>query len=178
MKEKIVRSGKILLSLLLISFLATPVFAQDPAPAPVPPSAAPALIFGENLMPGMSLKAALELLGVPSSIRVNRGLDMTTDSVEINFPNHGVLLRALSNGATVEAIELAATYKGVFKSGIQLGDSFPTLVEKYGMPASYTAQVARYPQAGLYFLMSNDRVLSAKSYTKETTLIEAKLMNP
>jgi len=171
-----VRSGKILLSLLLISFLATPLFAQDPAPAP--PAAAPALVFGENLMPGMSLEEALKLLGVPATVRINRGLEPATDSIEINFPNHGVLLRALSDNQTVEAIELAATFKGTFKSGIKIGDPFPMLVEKYGVPTSYTAQVARYPDDGLYFLMSNDNVLSAKTFTKDTKLIEAQLMNP
>lgn len=143
-----------------------------------PASATSGLVFGGNLMPGMSFKEALGLLGVPDRMRVNRGLEPATDSVEINFPNQGVLLRVLSDGQTVEAIELAATFRGTFKSGIKLGDPFPTLVEKYGMPASYTGQVARYPKKGLYFLMSNNNVLSAKTFTKDTKLVEAKLMNP
>jgi len=143
-----------------------------------PARASAGLVFGGNLMPGMSLKAAIELLGVPASVRVNRGLEPATDSVEINYPSHGVLLRALSDGQTVGAIELAATFQGTFKSGIKLGDSFPTLVEKYGVPASYSGQVARYPREGLYFLMSNDNVLSAKTFSKETKLVEAQLMNP
>lgn len=147
--------------------------------AAVQPVRAPAgLVFGGNLMPGMSLKAAIELLGVPASVRVNRGLEPATDSVEVNYPSHGVLLRALSDGQTVGAVELAATFQGTFKSGIKLGDSFPTLVEKYGVPASYSGQVARYPREGLYFLMSNNNVLSAKTFSKETKLVEAKLMNP
>ena len=147
--------------------------------ATVKAASAPAgLVFGGNLKPGMSLKEALELLGVPYRFRVNRGLEPATDSVEIDFPNHGVLLRALSDGQTVEAIELAATFKGMFKSGIKIGDPFPTLVEKYGVPTTYTAQVARYPDDGLYFLMSNNNVLSAKTFTQDTKLIEAQLMNP
>ncbi len=136
------------------------------------------LVFGGNLMPGMSFKEALQLLGVPDRIRGNRGLEPATDSVEINFPYYGVTLRALSDGQTVEAIELAATFKGMFKSGIKIGDPFPTLVEKYGVPTTYTAQVARYPDRGLYFLISDNNVLSAKTFTKGTKLIEAQLMNP
>ena len=56
------------------------------------------LIFGGNLMPGMSFKEALALLGAPQQIRVNRGLEPSTDSIEIMFPNYGVTLRALSEG--------------------------------------------------------------------------------
>lgn len=136
------------------------------------------VVFGGNLMPGMSFKDALMVLGVPEQIRVNRGLEPATDSVEIKFPSYGVTVRALSEGQTVEAIELSAMYRGEFKSGIKFGDSFPTLVEKYGVPTSYTAQVARYPDEGLYFLMSNNNVLSAKTFTKDTKLVEAQLMNP
>ena len=105
-------------------------------------------------------------------------MEPSTDSIEIIYPNYGVTLRALSEGQTVEAIELSAMYRGAFKSGIKIGDPFPTLVEKHGVPTSYTAQVARYPSDGLYFLMSENKVLSAKTFAKETKLIEAQLMNP
>ena len=93
-------------------------------------------------------------------------------------PRSIVFLFRHFNSGFERSLELAATFKGTFKSGIKIGDPFPMLVEKYGVPTSYTAQVARYPDDGLYFLMSNDNVLSAKTFTKDTKLIEAQLMNP
>lgn len=136
------------------------------------------LVIGKNLNTGMALSEAIKLLGIPESITVVRGPDTTLDSIEINYASQGLLIRALSMGTKVEGIELSPTFQGKFASGLKLGAKFPEIVKLYGVPKTVTSQVVRYPEHGLYFLLNQDTLLSAKAFSKDTKLIQHQLMNP
>jgi len=120
------------------------------------------------------------LLGIPDKIKVVRGTSADRDSIEITYAKHGLVVRAMSSGTTIEGIEVRPTFKGTFKSnsGIKLGVKYEMLIGEYGLPTSLTSQVMRYPKRGLYFQLNNDRLLSAKTYANGTKLIDASLMNP
>ncbi len=136
------------------------------------------LVVGQNLKTGMPLSEAIGVLGVPQSVVVHRGPDSALDSIEINFKNHGVKIRALNGSQTVEAIELSPAFKGSFANGLKLGDKFQKIIQLYGVPATVTSQVARYPSQGLYFLLNKDTLLAGKSFSKGTKLVHHKMMNP
>ncbi|MCF8721857.1 hypothetical protein [Nitrospina gracilis] len=189
------KSGNYFLLVMSLVFAAQTVFAQDapkpaPAPAPVeeqkqecaprPGETTPAdIVVGKNLSVDMPLQAAIDLLGIPEFIKINRGTDPGLDNIEITYPNHDLVIRALTEGKVVEAIEIGPNFKGAFNQGdIRLGAKFEDVVASYGVPASLTAQVARYPDQGLYFLFSDRILLSAKTYSKNTRLLDARLMNP
>ncbi|MDH5789768.1 MAG: hypothetical protein OEZ27_04170, partial [Nitrospinota bacterium] len=96
------------------------------------------------------------------------------------YARYGLIVRAMSGGSNIEGIEVGPTFKGTFKSenDIKLGVKYEMLIGEYGLPASLTAQVMRYPKRGLYFQLNNDRLLSAKTYASGTKLMDAYLMNP
>ncbi|MFQ5482874.1 MAG: hypothetical protein ACE5ER_08950 [Nitrospinaceae bacterium] len=135
------------------------------------------IVFGKNLKPGMSLEAAIQLLGIPKKVAVRRGPDPGEDSVEINYPSKGVLIRALTKGQRVEAIELSSAFKGRFANGLRMGNKFKKIVALYGVPKVLSRQVVKYPDRGLYFLLSKETLLSAKAFMKNTRLPQKKLMN-
>lgn len=136
------------------------------------------LVIGQNLKVGMPLKDAIALLGIPSSVKVNRGTEAALDSIAVERLDYGVVIHALSKGTTVEAIEILPTFKGHFSSGVKIGDKFSALVEKYGMPQSVGMEIARYPELGLYFLLKDEILLSAKTFVKGSKLLESRLANP
>ena len=173
------RTGKTIFLVLLMSLAASVAIAQEKPAAPVALTPGQIVIDG-NVKPGMSLTQTIVLLGIPDKIKVVRGPSMDRDSIEITYARHGLVVRAMSGGTQIEGIEVGPTFKGSFKSesGIKLGVKYEMLIGEYGLPTSLTAQVMRYPQRGLYFQLNNDRLLSAKTYTSGTKLIDAKLMNP
>ena len=138
------------------------------------------LVIGENLTPGMPLKQAIELLGIPDQIAIVRGTSVDRDSVKISYAAHGLIIRALSNGTQIEGIEIGPTFKGTFQSasGIKLGVKYEMLIGEYGLPNTVTAQMMRYPDRNLYFQLNNERLLSAKTYISGSKLLDANLMNP
>lgn len=136
------------------------------------------LVIGQNLKPGMPLNEAIKILGIPSSVVINRGPDSSKDSIEIDYPDKGLKIRALNSGTRVEAIELAPTFKGRFENGLKLGDKFQKIISLYGVPKTLTSQVVRYPEHGLYFLLNKDALLSAKTFLKGTQLVQHQMMNP
>lgn len=159
-------------------FLTSGAFAADEVkPGPIAPGK---VVIGENLSPGMPLNKVINLLGVPDKVKVIRGASSDRDSIEINYARHGLVIRAMSAGTNIEGIEVRPTFKGTFKSesGIKLGVKYEMLIGEYGLPASLTAQVMRYPDRNLYFQLNNERLLSAKTYVTGTKLMDAKLMNP
>ena len=171
------RTGKTLIGVLLMSVLASGAFAADekkPTLAPVK------IVIGGNLSPGMPLNQAIEVLGIPDKVKVVRGASQDRDSIKITYAQHGLVLRAMSNGTQIEGIEIGPTFKGTFKSesGIKLGVKYEMVIGEYGLPSSLTAQVMRYPERGIYFQLNNERLLSAKTYAKGTKLMDANLMNP
>jgi len=148
-------------------------------PAPVV-SGEGKIVIGENISAGMPLKDAVQFLGIPDHVKVVRGTSSDRDSIQITYAQHGLVLHALSEVPKVEGIEIMPTFKGTFKSesGIKLGVKYEMLIGEYGLPASLTAQVMRYPDRNLYFQLNNERLLSAKSYAPGSKLIDARLMNP
>lgn len=138
------------------------------------------IVIGENLSAGMPLSQVITMLGIPEQVKVIRGTSLDRDSIQITYAQHGLVIRALSGGTTVEGIEIAPSFKGTFKSesGIKLGVKYQMLIGEYGLPASLTAQVMRYPDRNLYFQLNNERLLSAKTYAPGSKLLDARLVNP
>ena len=175
------RTGKTMFWVLLISLIAgVAVAAEEKAPAPITALAPNQIVIGENLTIGMPLNTTMKLLGIPDKIKVVRGTSTDRDSIQINYARHGLVVRAMSGNSTVEGIEIGPSFKGSFKSenSIKLGVKYEMLIGEYGLPASLTAQVMRYPKKGLYFQLNNNRLLSAKTYKTGSKLMDAKLMNP
>jgi hypothetical protein len=180
MKENIVRTGKTMFWVLLMSLIASGAVAQEKSTVPGMTLAPTQIVIGENLSPGMPLNSTITLLGIPDKVKVIRGMSADRDSIEITYAKYGLVVRAMSNGSKIEGIEVGPTFKGTFKSdsGIKLGVKYEMLIGEYGLPASLTSQVMRYPQLGLYFQLNNERLLSAKNYANGTKLMDAHLMNP
>ena len=174
------RTGKTMFWVLLMSLIASVAIAEEKSTVPGMTLAPSQIVIGENLSPGMPLNSAMTLLGIPDKVKVVRGTSQDRDSIEITYAKFGLVVRAMSNGTTIEGIEVGPTFKGSFKSdsGIKLGVKYEMLIGEYGLPTSLTSQVLRYPKRGLYFQLNNDRLLSAKTYVNGTKLIDAHLMNP
>ena len=171
------RTGKTLIGVLMMSVMASGAFAADEKKSALAPGQ---IVIGENVSPGMPLSKAIEVLGLPDKVKVVRGASQDRDSIEITYAQHGLVLRAMSNGTKIEGIEIGPTFKGTFKSesGIKLGVKYEMVIGEYGLPSSLTAQVMRYPERGMYFQLNNERLLSAKTYANGTKLMDANLMNP
>lgn len=159
------RAGKIILVIIMVLGLATPALAQE-------------LVIGGNLKTGMQLKQALKTLGYPDSFVVKRGPSSMTDHIEMSYAGVGVIIRVMSKGKIVQAIEINPTFKGTFDTGIKVGSPFTEIVAKYGTPETLSSQIVRYPSKGIYFLMSNSKLLSAKLFIKDSKLLEHKMVKP
>ena len=174
------RTGKTMFWVLLMSLIASVAIAAEKSTVPGAPLAPSQIVIGENLSPGMPLNSTMALLGIPDKVKVVRGTLEDRDSIEITYAKFGLVVRAMSGGAKIEGIEVGPTFAGTFKSesGIKLGVKYEMLIGEYGLPASLTSQMVRYPKRGLYFQLNNERLLSAKTYANGTKLIDAHLMNP
>lgn len=163
------RAGKIVLVVIMVLGLATPALAQK------------LLIAGiGKIHTGMQLKQALKTLGYPDSFIVKRGPSATTDHIEMGYAAFGIIIRAMSKGKIIEAIEVQPTFKGKgsFDTGLKLGSPFTEIVAKYGTPETLSSQIVRYPAQGIYFLMSDSKLLSAKLFVKDSKLLEHKMVRP
>jgi hypothetical protein len=180
MKENIVRTGKTMFWVLLLSLMASAAIAEEKSTVPGATITPGQIVIGDNLKPGMPLNETIVLLGIPDKIKAIRGTSRDRDSIEITYAQHGLVVRAMSGGSKIEGIEVGPSFKGKFKSesGIKLGVKYEMLIGEYGLPTTLTAQVMRYPQRGLYFQLNNNRLLSAKTYANGTKLMDANLMNP
>lgn len=174
------RTGKTMFWVLLMSLIASVAIAAEKSTVPGATLAPSQIVIGENLSPGMPLSGTMALLGIPDKVKVVRGTSEDRDSIEITYAKFGLVVRAMSGGSKVEGIEVGPTFSGTFKSesGIKLGVKYEMLIGEYGLPASLTSQMMRYPKRGLYFQLNNERLLSAKTYANGTKLIDAHLMNP
>lgn len=161
------RAGKFLFIVIMVFGLATPALAQE-------------LVIGKkgNLSAGMPLRDAFKTMGYPDAFIVKRGPSSTFDHIEMPYASLGIVIRAMSKGQVVEAIEIQPTFQGKFDTGFKRGDPFTELVKKYGTPQSLSSEIARYPSKGMYFLMSNGNLLSAKVFAKGTKLLEHKMVRP
>jgi hypothetical protein len=166
LKEKTGKFSKLFAITLMLVFVAGSAWAEGSS-----------LIIGKNLKVGMSVNEAIKLLGIPGKIDVIRGTEPTNDSISIRYDNHGVVIHAMTGKGAIEHIELLHSFKGSLATGIKIGSKFPDMIGKYGMPDTLTAEVARYPNRGLYFTMSNEKVVAAKVFTQNSKLLALKMVN-
>jgi hypothetical protein len=152
---------------LLSIWLSTPALAVDSG----------TLVIGQNLKVGMFLKEAMDLLGVPNKIRIDRGSDPSTDSVVMEYPELGVVLHTQNQATEVDEIEVLPGFKGKLDTGIHLGATFNDVVEKYGPPVSYAMNMARYPDKGMYLMMNkgDQKLVALKIFKKGSKLLDQKL---
>ena len=167
LKEKPVKLSKLFAIILMLVFFAGSAWAEGGS----------SLVIGKNLKVGMSVNEAIKLLGIPGKIDAIRGTEPTNDSISIRYDNHGVIIHAMTGKGSIDHIELMHSFKGTLAAGIKIGSKFPDMIGKYGMPETLTAEIARYPQRGLYFTMSNEKVVSAKVFTRNSKLLALKMVD-
>ncbi|GJL78979.1 MAG: hypothetical protein NPINA01_19680 [Nitrospinaceae bacterium] len=135
------------------------------------------LVIGKNLKVGMSVEQVIALLGIPNKFLVNRGTEPLTDTVVIEYPQHGVVIYIMSKKNSVDAVEVLPSFKGSFAEGIQIGAKFNDLIAKYGVPKSMNAQIARYPERGMFFQLEKEALVSAKIFTKNSQILDRQLID-
>lgn len=159
--------AKTLILVLMVCLFASPALAEEKV----------SLVIGKNLKVGMPMKEVIALLGIPDKFTVNRGTEPLTDSVVIEYPSHGVAIYTLNKMTTVEQIEVLPDFKGAFAEGIKIGARFNDLIDKYGTPKSLRAQMARYPEQGMYFQLEKDKLISARVFQKNSKIMDLQLIN-
>ena len=134
------------------------------------------LVIGKTLKTGMSLESALSTLGIPRSIRINRGTEPERDSISVEYLNHGLRIHALTQNSTIEELEVLPEFKGKFVEGAKIGSKFPELIESFGIPESKDSSIAKYPHRGMYIFLKNDTMISVKLFVKNSKLLDHKLL--
>ena len=134
------------------------------------------IVIGKTLTTGMSLESALSTLGIPRSIRINRGTEPERDSVSVEYLNHGLRIHALTQNSTIEELEVLPEFKGKFVEGAKIGSKFPELIESFGIPESKDSSIAKYPHRGMYIFLKNDTMISVKLFAKNSKLLDHKLL--
>ena len=74
------------------------------------------LVIGKTLKIGMPLEAALSLLDIPKSIKINRGTEQEMDRISVEFLNHGLRIHALTQNTKIEELEVLPEFKGAPQS--------------------------------------------------------------
>jgi hypothetical protein len=157
---------------------AAPVKNQaNPVKAPVPAEKKKpeGLVIGKNLKVGMPLQEAIKLLGIPGAISTRRGTESKFDSVSIKYVNHGIVLHALNGKNKVEALEMLPQFKGSFLEGIKMGVKFTAVIEKYGVPQTMNASLAKYPDKGMYFSLKENMLVAAHVFAKNSKILSHQL---
>ena len=134
------------------------------------------IVIGKTLTTGMSLESALSTLGIPRSIRINRGTEPEKDSISVEYLNHGLRIHALTQNSTIEELEVLPEFKGKFVEGAKIGSKFPELIESFGIPESKDSSIAKYPHRGMYIFLKNDTMISVKLFAKNSKLLDHKLL--
>jgi len=134
------------------------------------------IVIGKTLKTGMSLESALSTLGIPRSIRINRGTEPERDSISVEYLNHGLRIHALTQNSTIEELEVLPEFKGKFVEGAKIGSKFPELIESFGIPESKDSSIAKYPHRGMYIFLKNDTMISVKLFAKNSKLLDHKLL--
>lgn len=145
--------------------------AKAPAKAKKPAG----FVIGKNIKVGMPLEEAIKLLGIPRSIKVERGTESRLDSIAIAYANHGIVLHTLNDKKRIEALEILPQFKGSFVAGVKMGEKVTTMIEKYGVPQSMNAGMAKYPERGLYFSLKKNAVVAAHIFAKNSKLLSHQL---
>ncbi len=136
-----------------------------------------ALVIGENLKVGMPVNQVIALMGIPSNFTVNRGTEPLTDSVVMEYLDQGIVIHAVNKSTTVDEIEVLPSFKGSFVKGVKIGAKFNDLVAKYGVPKTMNAQIARYPDQGMFFQLEKESLVSAKVFMKNSKILDLQLIN-
>ena len=136
------------------------------APAKAKKKKPEGLVIGKNLKVTMPLAEAIKLLGIPGSISINRGTESKLDSISIAYANHGIVLHSLNGTKHIE---------GSFAEGIKIGEKFTVLIEKYGVPQSMNASMAKYPKKGMYFSLKENVLVAAHVFRKNSEILSHQL---
>lgn len=145
------------------------------APAKAEKKKPEGLVIGKNLKVGMSLEEAIKLLGIPRSIKVKRGTESTLDSISIEYASHGVIIHFLNGKSKIEALEIQPQFAGRFADGVKMGAKVATMIDKYGVPQSMNASLARYPAKGIYFSLKENVLIAAHVFAKNSKLLSHQL---
>ena len=145
------------------------------APAKAKKKKPEGLVIGKNLKVTMPLAEAIKLLGIPGSISINRGTESKLDSISIAYANHGIVLHSLNGKKHIEALEILPQFKGSFAEGIKIGEKFTVLIEKYGVPQSMNASMAKYPKKGMYFSLKENVLVAAHVFRKNSEILSHQL---
>jgi len=129
-------------------------------------TAEPNLVLGENIKVGMNLKEVFKLLGPPDTLLTNRGTGKDSDSITLKYAGAGLLLHVISGTNKIEVVEALKEFKGKLASGLTLGSDYKTLFETYGLPKSFSSNIAKYPDLGMQFVIINERVFSSTLFNK------------
>ena len=133
------------------------------------------LVIGKNLKVGMSLEEAIKLLGIPRSIKVKRGTESTLDSISIEYASKGIVIHFLNGKSTIEALEIRPQFVGRFAEGVKMGAKVAAMIDKYGVPQSMNASLARYPDKGIYFSLKENVLIAAHVFAKNSKLLSHQL---
>jgi hypothetical protein len=133
------------------------------------------LVIGKNLKVGMPLSEAIKLLGIPGTIKIKRGTESKLDSISIEYANHGIVLHSLNGKRKIEVLEILPQFKGSFAEGIKIGEKFTVLIEKYGVPQSMNASLAKYPEKGMYFSLKENVLVAAHVFAKNSKILSHQL---
>lgn len=161
------KAVKVFVTALMFCFLTGPALAEEKG----------TLVIGKNLKVGMSVGQVIALLGIPDKFTVQRGTESLTDSVIIEYPKQGVVIHAMSKKTTVDAIEVLPTFKGKFAEGVKIGAKFNDLIANYGVPKSMDAQIARYPERGMFFQLEKEALVSARIFIKNSKILDRQLID-
>ena len=145
------------------------------APAKAKKKKPEGLVIGKNLKVTMPLAEAITLLGIPGSISINRGTESKLDSISIEYANHGIVLHSLNGKRKIEVLEILPQFKGSFAEGIKIGEKFTVLIEKYGVPQSMNASLAKYPEKGMYFSLKENVLVAAHVFAKNSKILSHQL---
>ena len=145
------------------------------APAKAKKKKPEGLVIGKNLKVGMPMEEAIKLLGIPRSIKIKRRTESKLDSISIEYVNHGIVLHSLNGKKKIEVLEILPQFKGRFAEGIKLGEKFTALIEKYGVPLSMNASLAKYPEKGMYFSLKENVLIAAHVFAKNSKILSHQL---
>jgi hypothetical protein len=162
-----VKAVKLFLAVLVVCIWSSSAVAGEKA----------TLVIGKNLKVGMPVNQVIALMGIPGKFTVNRGTEPLTDSIALEYLDQGVVIHAVNKSTQVDEIEVLPSFKGTFVQGVKIGAKFNDLVEKYGVPKTMNAQIARYPDQGMFFQLEKESLVSAKVFKKNSKILDLKLIN-
>ncbi len=153
----------------------TPAMKTETKKAPAKAKKPAGLVIGKNIKVGMSLEEAVKLLGIPRSIKVVRGTESRLDSTAIAYANHGIVLHTLNDKKRIAALEILPQFKGSFAAGVKMGEKVTVMIEKYGVPQSMNAEMAKYPEKGIYFSLKKNTLVAAHIFAKNSKILSHQL---